>query len=96
MRLTGHAGIRPGPVLFDIVNRSGHQTRFSVRRGGRTIARTPMIGSGQPAQLKAVLTGRRVTFDTYATDARGATESSSQSAKLVGRARTGDDELALP
>jgi hypothetical protein len=94
--LAGRRGIRPGLVLFDIVNRSGYEVRFWVSRNGRTLARSPMIASGQPAQLKAALTGSGIRFQTYGIDARRETESSSQTLKLVGPARTGDGELAQP
>ena len=90
-----YSSIRPGPVQFEISNQSPYAVRFSVRRDGRTIARTPVIAPGQPAQLQATLVGGGLTFNTKGSDARGS-ESSSVHLKLRGPLRTGDNDLTQP
>jgi hypothetical protein len=89
------SSIRPGPVIFDISNQSRYDVRFSVRQHGRTLARTPVIAPGLAAQLKTALTGDGITFNAHGSAVRS-TLTTSQDLRVVGRLRTGNNEVTQP
>ncbi len=90
--------VRPGPVLFNILNQSAYAERFSVRAHGVLLGETPTIAPGQTAQLKATLSGSADTFSTVGMEVSAPfdTAHSSQDLHVAGPLRTGNSELLLP
>ena len=89
------ASVRPGPVLFNIINLSSYKATFSVRRHGHTLARTPTVPPGKTAQLKVLLSGSGNTFNAHGVTLRD-TLSTSNDLRLKGPPRTGDNDVYQP
>ena len=88
--------VSPGPVLLNIANQSGHPERFWISAGKRVLARSPTIGSGQTAQLKATLTAGNNTLAGFSQLSPRRTVEFGASLSAVGRPRSGANEVSQP
>lgn len=88
--------LRPGPVIFDILNETGHAQRYSYRVHGRLLARTPNVAPSQTAQLKAMLGGAGDTFNSFSRTSARSTSSNTVYLRVTGPARNGNDDVAQP
>ena len=86
--------ISPGPVLFNVLNLSSRDVRFSVSAHGRLLARSPAIAPQATAQIEAIVSRGA----TIADSSRASLSATAVSFALdvSGRARTGDDALLQP
>lgn len=90
------AKIRAGLVSLEVINESPHPAQLSVKSHGRLLARTAILASGATAQLKTTLGPSGDTIGYFSQISIRETRAASMDLNVVGRARTGDDELTQP